>query len=105
MTAPANDRPALPPLWQAVVDERTLDQLFTDLNAAAEIHAIQAKTDSRTLAKNEPLSLDSAKTQLKTGDVCGIQIHYRYDGQEWRDTIMRMQKGSYRLVRMQAVSG
>lgn len=90
----------LPPLWQATFDDRTLDQLFADLESAAEVLSIQAKADPRKYAAAEPLTPAAARDQLKAGDVRALQIQYRYDGREWTDTVLRL-PGGYRLVRME----
>jgi hypothetical protein len=91
----------LPPLWQATFDDRTLDQYFSDLASAADVLSVQAKADSRNYASADPLTLDAARDRLTAGDVRGVQVHYRFDGREWTDTVLRV-PGGYRLVRMEA---
>lgn len=97
-------RPELPPLWQATFDDRLLDQLFADLATAADVLSVQAKTDPRKYATADPLTLGAARERLTAGDVRGVQVHYRYDGREWTDTVLRV-PGGYRLVRMAVTSG
>jgi hypothetical protein len=94
-------RPDLPILWKATLDDPMLDQLFTDLESAAEGLSVQVKGDPREYASTDPLTLDAARHRLRAGDVRGVQVRYRYDGREWTDTVLRV-PGGYRLVRMEA---
>jgi hypothetical protein len=98
--APADARPKLPPLWQATFDESTLDRLFVDLESAAEVLSVQAKADPRAYAPAGPLTLAAAWERLAARAVRGVQVRYRYDGDEWTDTVLCV-PGGYRLVRMQ----
>jgi hypothetical protein len=93
------DTPPLPALWQATFDDQLLDQYFADLGSAAEVISVRAKADPRRYAADGPLTLSDAHNSLKEGVARGVQIHYRYGGEEWTDTVLRG-PGGYRLVRM-----
>ncbi|HVK17533.1 MAG TPA: hypothetical protein VM533_11345 [Fimbriiglobus sp.] len=101
---PGGDGPPVPPLWQATFDADHLAQLFADLASAAEVLSVQGKADPRRYAAADPLTLDAAHRRLLDGDLVGVQVRYRYDGQEWTDTILRA-AGGYRLVRCQVPAG
>jgi hypothetical protein len=94
----------LPPLWQATFDDRMLDQLFADLGSSAEVLLVRVKADPQRYAADEALTLGDALDRLKAGDARGVQVCYRYDGEEWADTVLRS-PGGYRLIRMKNPAG
>jgi hypothetical protein len=87
-------------MWQAELGEGTLDQLFADLAASAEVLSVRGKADPRRYASADPLTLAAARDRLTTGDLTAVQLRYRYDGHEWADTLLRA-PGGFRLVRCQ----
>ncbi len=60
--------------------------------------SVQAKAGPGRYAATDPLSLANARARLTGGEAAGVQVHYRYDGHEWTDTVLRT-AGGYRLVR------
>jgi hypothetical protein len=85
-------------MWQAELDATALDQLFADLGTAAEVLSVQGKAGAGRHASPEPLTLETARDQLASGALRGVQLRYRYDGSEWADTLLRV-AGGFRLVR------
>lgn len=87
-----------PILHQAELDPATLAQLFRDLAEHAEVLGISAKGSPTAYTGGETLDLVRANAALVAGAVRGIQIRYRYAGEEWWDTLLRLPHG-VRLVR------
>ena len=100
---PHGEGPPVPPMWQAELDRDTLDRLFADLTADAEILSVRGKGAPGQYASTDPLTLTTARDRFDTGSLTGVQIRYRYDGREWTDTLLRV-PGGYRLVRCQVSS-
>jgi hypothetical protein len=98
------DGPPLPPLWQATLAPAVLDQLFSDLATAAEVLSVQGKGGAKAYAAADPLTLDTARERLVAGELAGVQVRYRYGGDEWADTLLRA-AGGFRLVRMKVPVG
>jgi hypothetical protein len=95
---PHGEGPPVPPMWKADLDAPALAQLFADLASAAEVLSVQGKGDPRRFAAAEPLTLQAARDRLDAGELAGVQIRYRYDGETWADTLLRTPAG-FRLVR------
>lgn len=90
----------LPPLQQSVLDAPTLAALFSDLAACTEIIAILPKTHAtQYIEPTAGLTLTDAHTGLADGSFRAVQIRYRYDSQEWCDTLMKT-PGGIRVVRI-----
>ncbi len=89
----------LPDIQQAVLDASTVEQLFADIRACAQVIEVLAKFGSRQHVREEPLTLDDAQRLLLEKSVRGVQLRYRYDGDLWWDTLMRVEEG-FRLTRL-----
>lgn len=89
----------LPDLHESVIDDATLMQLFDDLTTHATILLVRLKGQAERRADTGQVSLAQAKEALLTGGLRSMQVHYDYDGTEWRDTIIRMPSG-WRVVRI-----
>jgi hypothetical protein len=85
-------------MWQAVLNEVTLGQLFADLTASAEVLSVQGKAGAGRYGSAEPLTLAAAYDRLASGEITGVQIRYRFEDREWIDTLLRVGHG-FRLVR------
>lgn len=96
MVSPAEP---LADLQDAVVSWETVDQLLGDLQALATIHEVQVKGGALAHARGAPRDLAAARAALHAGEALGIQIRYRYQQQEWCDTLLRTATGAVRLVR------
>lgn len=91
----------LPELTEAELDEAGLRALFRDLSAATTIEEIRCKQAPDRRADAAGTSADEALDGLLAGNVRGVQIRYRYDGQTWCDTVLATPRG-HRVVRVAA---
>lgn len=87
----------LPELHQAVLDGPTLDALFADLAACTEVLDVQAK-GSATAYAHDAAGLGAVREALLSGSVHAAQIRYRWRGEIWWDTLLRV-PGGVRIVR------
>jgi hypothetical protein len=92
--------PPPPPMCDAWLDEAALTELFDDLAGCTEIIRVQLKADPRTQVSNVEVSLELARELVRSRQVRGAQIRYRFQHHEWCDTIICM-PDRYRLVRCQ----
>jgi len=83
---------------EGMIDSATLRQLAADLEAGAEVLVVREKGTSGAHSAPKVVLLPDAVDRLLTGAIQAAQIHYRFAGQEWTDTIMAMKDG-YRVVR------
>ena len=97
---PDNAPPPLAQLTTADLDPTTLAALFADLRAYTEVVEVQVKGGATAYAGNA--GLDQAESQLLAGVVRAIQVRYRWQGQAWMDTLMRLGDGRLRIVRCSA---
>ncbi len=91
------DEAPLPDMFQADLDDAGVDELFTDLAAHADVQHIRMR-DGPT-PDGCATTLGEARAHLLSGEVSGVQIIYRFDGEGWLDTLMRTDAG-IRLVRV-----
>ena len=90
----------LPPLQQTVLDPATVQDLFRDLAACTQIIAIRPKTRAEGhIDAAATLTLDDAAAGLRDGSFRAVQVRYRYEDQEWCDTLMSTPAG-LRVVRI-----
>src|SRR5262249_23034809 len=83
----------LPPVQMALLDDETLDQLFFDVAASAELLEVRVKAASAEHATGGSLGLGDARTALVSGGALGVQLRYSYRGAEWLDTLLRVERG------------
>ena len=90
----------LPDLQNALVDAQTVRELGRDLEALTRV--VDVRTRQRTRARPDAVRWkpSEALEGLLEGTLQAVQISYTFDGEQWRDTVMRQDQG-YRLVRMQ----
>ena len=99
MTEPTfTDGPPVPLMVDGNIDAATLRQLFADLSAFATILAVREKGDPTAFTRTDSLTPDSARARLLSGDARAVQIHYRFAGHEWTDTVFAISSG-FRVVR------
>ncbi len=91
--------PKLPALQQTVLDVPTLAALFRDLAHCTQILAVLPKGAPQAYAAEKAISLDAAREGLASGAFRGVQIRYRYENQDWCDTLLATASG-VRLVRI-----
>ena len=75
-----------------------LQQLFTDLAAAARVLGVREKGGPTTYASASELTPDAALGRLLAGEARAVQVRYQFAGQEWTDTILSG-PGGFRVVR------
>lgn len=93
----------LPALWDKLLDLQTLDQYFQDLAKHAQIISIQEKHAATEYVQEGTLDLTAAREKVMAGVTRAVQIRYRFDDQEWCDTLLRQPTG-VKLVRMEQCS-
>lgn len=91
--------PKLPVLQQTVLDAATLEALFRDLAQCTQILGVIPKGAPQAYAAEKGISLDAAREGLVSGAFRGVQVRYRYENQEWCDTLLATPAG-VRLVRI-----
>lgn len=91
--------PKLPALQQTLLDAPTLEALFRDLAQCTQILAVIPKGAPQAYATDRGIDLDAARTGLASGVYRGVQVRYRYDRQEWCDTLIAT-PGGVKLVRI-----
>lgn len=94
------DQP-LPELFQSIIDEATLRELFTDLQAVATIKMVRLKRSAEVHADPGPVTLNSALAAFQSRTASGIQISYAYQNANWIDTVV-FQDNAILLTRIQA---
>ncbi len=90
------------PLHDAWLDERALAQLCFDLAHAAELVAVLERGARGAAPKHHPATaagLEAVRAGLVAGSVTAVQVRYRFDGEEWWDTLARGPAG-FRLIRI-----
>jgi hypothetical protein len=92
------DGPSVPLMTEGLIDAAVLRQLAGDLEIAAEVLGVQEKVALSAHSAPDQVSFAGAIDRLLTGVSRAAQIRYRYEAQEWTDTIMAMKDG-YRVVR------
>jgi hypothetical protein len=88
---------SLPPLYESVLDDATLDALFADVGSLEDI-VVTVKGGATEHAADAPVDLPSAREALAVGRVRGVQLRYVHEGITWCDTLIRVAGGA-RLVR------
>ncbi|MFO0561970.1 MAG: hypothetical protein U0269_28415 [Polyangiales bacterium] len=96
-----NEHPPLPELETGELDEPTLDRLFDDIARDAQIVAVLLKGGAEVLAEGGGVTLAEAREKLRSRSVRGVQLRYRYGGEEWWDTLIAA-SDRVRIVRMRA---
>ncbi|MBL8625883.1 MAG: hypothetical protein JNK64_31505 [Myxococcales bacterium] len=90
---------ALPPICDVLIDDATVDQLFFDIGAAAELVAVMLKAPGAQRADDAAPDLAAAHRALRAGTAAGVQLRYRHAGEEWWDTVVHTPAG-FRLIRI-----
>jgi len=89
----------LPTIWDKLLDPATLDQYFKDLATHAEMISVQVKQSPTEYVLDNIMDLSAAREKVMTGDTRAVQIRYRFEEQEWCDTLIRQASG-VKLIRM-----
>ncbi len=91
----------LPPMSEALLDERAVSALFDDIGALGELLDVQLKGGARSRASDAACDLSSAKDALLSGATRAVQLRYRHKDTVWWDTLLR-QGQHIKLVRIEA---
>jgi len=83
-----NTEAKLPELHQTILDDQTLEALFADLQACTDILAVMPKAGPGYVTPKD-VGLEEGERLLKEGSLRGLQIRYRYQGEEWWDTLIQ----------------
>ena len=90
------------PFQDALLDDATVGQLFFDVAHAAELVAVIQKGTGARRA-HEPAgtraALDAAHQAFIAREIAGVQLRYRFNGEEWWDTLTHTERG-VRLIRI-----
>ena len=70
-----------------------------DLAHCTQILAVIPKGGPQAYATDRGIDLETARLGLASGQFRGVQVRYRYEKQEWCDTLLAM-PGGVRLVRI-----
>lgn len=89
----------LPELHQTVLTPDQLNALFNDLESCAEILFVMPKTAPGYVGIKE-VSLQEGQQLLVNGSLRGLQIRYKYQGEEWWDTLIN-RDGQIHITRIQ----
>ena len=77
-----------PQLFQSELNPDEVEALFADLKLGAEVTHVQVKMATGKGAADSKMTLTEAHELLRLGQVAAIQIRYRYEQQDWCDTLM-----------------
>lgn len=89
----------LPELHSGDLDVETVGALFDDLERHAVILDVLVKAAPTRHVSDVAIPLREAQALLAAREVRGVQIRYRWQGAEWRDTLMQLPT-AVRVVRM-----
>jgi ferredoxin-type protein NapG len=99
LSTPVEETIELPELHEAELDEAGLRQLFGDLASATQALEVRLKRGPTERGAAASVSAAEALGLLVGGTVRGVQVRYRYDDEDWCDTILATPVG-YRVVRL-----
>jgi hypothetical protein len=89
----------LPELHETVLDEATVDRLFTDIAELTRVIEVIPKASGRGYVGEQSITLQAARQMLRSRGCRAIQVRYVHDGAQWWDTLMPQPKGT-RIVRI-----
>ena len=87
----------LPPLYDALLDDATVERLLDDVASCTELVEVIPKHADQRYASNNTITLDTARRLLRQRSLLGLQLRYRYENADWWDTLMVTPQGT-RLV-------
>jgi hypothetical protein len=91
---------AVAPVHDAILDAAAVAQLVFDVEHAGELLGLTVKpAGARRAAPAAVMSLAEAHRALIERSVAGIQLRYRFRGEEWWDTLLCAPTG-IRLIRI-----
>lgn len=95
--------PDVADLFMSVVELDMLRQILTDVRDHAEVLSVGLKSDPRALSGEPHTDLTQAQSWLEDGSLRGLQLRYRFQGEIWFDTLLRLPSGTaFKLIRNKA---
>ncbi|MFO0696370.1 MAG: hypothetical protein U0230_22580 [Polyangiales bacterium] len=94
----SDESPSLPEVFEAMLDDGTVDDLFFDVSLLPGPVDVRWKAAPDVRADEAPISLDEAREVLRSGRARAVQLRYVHEGKGWCDTLLRLPGGT-RLVR------
>lgn len=89
----------IPELQDTTLSAATVETLFADLAACAQVLSIVPKA-APGFVPGKSIPLAAAQAGLQDGSFRAVQIRYRFEAREWCDTLMPAPDGGTRLVRI-----
>jgi len=110
----SEDTPPLPDVFMSVLARADAERILRDIQHHAELIAVTIKQDAMSHSRGfailaeahaaDPVAdLARARAFLADDALRGLQLRYRFGGDVWTDTLLRLPSGSFRLVRMASV--
>jgi hypothetical protein len=96
-----NQLPTIP-VHAVMLDEQTLGQLVFDVGHAAELIGLVCKAAGARRGQEVALTADAlgrAHHAFTARELVAIQVRYRFGGEEWWDTVTRIDRG-IQLIRI-----
>ena len=97
----ADAPPPLAELAEAVLDAEGLLSLLEDIATHATHQTVFLKGAPQGRAQAAQVDLPAAGEALTTGQARGLQVRYRWQGEEYWDTVLAHSPGRWRVVRIQ----
>ena len=95
----ANENHPLPELHEGLLDNAGLAALIRDIGTLGEGLEVVTKGGQVARATPGPVSLDEAHDRLRGRELRAVQFRYRFDKDEWWDTVTAVPNG-FKLVRI-----
>ncbi len=89
----------LPEVFEGTLDDEGLSQLACAVTAGTSGLEVRVKAATHTM-DSRPRSLGDALASLREGRAMGVQLRYVHLGVPYVDTLMALESGRFRLVRM-----
>ena len=101
MTQPANSPTLLhlPDVYEGYLTSTQLTEFFRDIRQFAEVLDVFCKSAPRTMSGLRDAKLENVEAELMSGRARAVQVRYRFEGKEWRDTVLHDQ-GKFKVVRL-----
>jgi len=97
---PDTGKVEFPDVFEGDVDNDLLERLIEDLKAHAEILDVRLKGSSDRHSDDTNVLLDAGLMMLQAKAVRGMQVRYRFEDSEWRDTLTRFDDGWWKIIRV-----
>lgn len=95
-----DEAPPLPDVFMTVLEREQAERILDDIEHHAELLQVMRKSGARDLAEEPSADIALARCFLGDETQRGLQLRYRFRGEVWTDTLMRLPSGKLRLVRM-----